>query len=112
LVDAAWMDRKEKHKKSPQLLKFIEHNNMLSYWVSRAIVETQSLEERVAMFSRVLEVMVVFEELNNFNGMIAFYSALFNSSVVRLKESHKVCLLSQGICINVSATGQRKKRMV
>lgn len=42
------------------------------------------------MISRVLEIMNVFEELNNFTGVVAFYSALSCSSVHRLKESRMV----------------------
>lgn len=61
--------------------------------MTRSLVETESLEERVAMFARVLEIMVVFEELNNFNGVVAFYSALAHSAVFRLKESQKVVAL-------------------
>lgn len=63
----------------------------LTYWVARSIVETPSLEERVSMFSRVLEVMMVFEELNNFTGLVALYSALNSSSVYRLKACWEVC---------------------
>ncbi|KAH7730361.1 RasGEF domain-containing protein [Aphelenchoides avenae] len=89
LVDAAWMDKKDKYRKSPQLLKYVKHTDSLTYWVTRSLVETESLEERVAMFARVLEIMVVFEELNNFNGVVAFYSALAHSAIFRLKESQK-----------------------
>ncbi|CAD5231948.1 unnamed protein product [Bursaphelenchus xylophilus] len=87
LVDAAWTKQDEKYKKSPQLLKLIDHSTKLTYWVAKSIVETKSMEERVEIFSRVLEIMCVFEELNNFNGVVAFYSALNCSSVFRLKDS-------------------------
>lgn len=50
------------------------------------------MEERVEIFSRVLEIMCVFEELNNFNGVVAFYSALNCSSVFRLKDSQAVSI--------------------
>uniref|UniRef100_F1KUD9 Son of sevenless 2 n=1 Tax=Ascaris suum TaxID=6253 RepID=F1KUD9_ASCSU len=84
LVGSAWT-KQDKDRRSPQLLKLIDHSTMLTYWVARSIVETPSLEERVGMFSRVLEVMSVFEELNNFTGLVAFYSALNSSSVYRLR---------------------------
>ncbi|VDN07168.1 unnamed protein product [Thelazia callipaeda] len=84
LVGSAWTKR-DKDLRSPQLLKLIDHSTMLTYWVARSIVETISLEERVYMFSRVLEIMCVFEELNNFTGLVALYSALNSSSVYRLK---------------------------
>ncbi|KAI6189830.1 Son of sevenless-like protein 1 [Aphelenchoides bicaudatus] len=86
LVDAAWM-KQEKYQRSPQLLKLTDHSTKLTYWIAKSIVETESLEERVEMMSRVLEIMVTFEELNNFSGIVAFYSALNSSSVFRLKET-------------------------
>ncbi|VDK70156.1 unnamed protein product [Litomosoides sigmodontis] len=84
LVGSAWTKR-DKDLRSPQLLKLIDHSTMLTYWVARSIVETASLDERVYMFSRVLEIMSIFEELNNFTGLVALYSALNSSSVYRLK---------------------------
>ncbi|UMM32472.1 hypothetical protein L5515_006244 [Caenorhabditis briggsae] len=84
LVGAAWT-KSEKWRKSPQLLRLTDHSTLLTYWVSRSIVETESLEERMAMFNRVLEVMSVFEELHNFTGLVAFYSALNSSCIFRLK---------------------------
>lgn len=55
LVDAAWT-KHDKYVKSPQLLKLTDHATLLTYWVSRSIVESDSLEERTAMFARVIEV--------------------------------------------------------
>lgn len=62
----------------------------LSFWVARSLVETESLEERVEMLSRVLEIMVVLEDLNNFSGLMAFFSALTLQPIYRLKESKTV----------------------
>ncbi|CAD6193435.1 unnamed protein product [Caenorhabditis auriculariae] len=83
LVGAAWTQH-DKNRRSPQLLKLTNHSTLLTYWVSRSIVETESLEERVAMFNRVLEVMSVFEELHNFTGLVAFISALNSACIHRL----------------------------
>ncbi|CAI5453144.1 unnamed protein product [Caenorhabditis angaria] len=83
LVEAAWT-KHDKYRKSPQLLRLTDHSTLLTYWVSKSIVETESLEERVAMFNRALEVMSVFEELHNFTGLVAFLAALQSSCVFRL----------------------------
>lgn len=45
------------------------------------------------MFSKVLEIMTIFENYNNFTGLVAFYSALNCSSVFRLKETKEVIFL-------------------
>ncbi|CAJ0929434.1 unnamed protein product, partial [Mesorhabditis belari] len=83
LVDVAWM-KKDKQQRSPQLLNLIDHSNNLTWWLARSIVDTDSLEERVALLERTLEVMCVFEELHNFTGLVAFYSALNSSYMCRL----------------------------
>jgi len=53
-------------------------------------VESDHLDERVAVMQRMLEIMMVLQEHNNFNGVIAVTSALNSSSVHRLQVTKDV----------------------
>lgn len=49
------------------------------------------------MLSRVLEIMTVLEELNNFSGLMAFFSALSLQPIYRLNESKSVGWIKIGL---------------
>ncbi|KAK0054856.1 son of sevenless 2, partial [Biomphalaria pfeifferi] len=88
LVGMPWM-KKDKQQTAPNLLKMIHFSTNFTYWLELFIVETSNLEERVAVVSRVIEVMLVFQELNNFNGVLEVIGALNSASVFRLEHTKK-----------------------
>ncbi|KAH6946771.1 hypothetical protein HPB50_015063 [Hyalomma asiaticum] len=86
LVNAAWT-KKDKHKTSPDHLKMIHHSSNFSFWLERCILEAENYEERLAVVSRMLEVMLVLQELNNFTRVFAVSSAMSSPCVHRLEHT-------------------------
>jgi son of sevenless-like protein len=111
LVGAVWT-KKDKEKASPNLLKITRHTNNFTRWIEKSIVEAENFDERVAIFTRAIEVMMVLQELNNFNGIFTVASAFSSAAVYRLTftktaitKVHEKCLNE---CLELSEHHYRK----
>ncbi|XP_047132929.1 son of sevenless homolog 2 isoform X1 [Hydra vulgaris] len=85
LVGTVWT-KKEKEKLSPNTLKLIRLSTLLTYWYELNIVEAHNFEERVAVYTRIIDILMVFLSLNNFNGMMEILGALNSAPVFRLQH--------------------------
>lgn len=87
LVGSVWTKEDIKHLTSPNLLKMIHHTNKITVWFEKSMLEFPNLEERVAVLNRLMDILTVFQELNNFNGILEVVSAINSSPIFRLQHT-------------------------
>lgn len=68
----------------PNLNKFTEHFNKMSYWVRSRIIEENETKERERIAWKFIKVMKYLRKFNNFNSYLALLSALDSGPIRRL----------------------------
>ena len=58
LVGVAWT-KKDKEILSPNALRMIRFSNTVTYWFEKSIIDAKNFEERVAVVSRIIEILLV-----------------------------------------------------
>ncbi|XP_026324252.1 guanine nucleotide-releasing factor 2 isoform X11 [Hyposmocoma kahamanoa] len=76
--------RDQSEESSPNLTRFTEHFNKMSYWARSRILEQDEAKEREKYASKFLKVMKALRKMNNFNSYLALVSALDSPPVRRL----------------------------
>lgn len=69
---------------APNLAMFTEHFNQVSYWVRTYILSFDKPHNREKVYNKFLKVMKFLERFNNFNSLLAIFSALDSSAIRRL----------------------------
>ncbi|EGG21142.1 RasGEF domain-containing protein [Cavenderia fasciculata] len=87
LIDLAWTKSKTKTKTSPNVVRFIDHFNNVSFWIQMQIVKCGKIKDRVNVIKRVIQLGESFVNLNNFYGAMEVLSSLESASVSRLHRT-------------------------
>ena len=70
---------------SPNLAAFTEHFNQVSYWCRTYLLSFEKVHDREKVYVKFLKIMKFLRKFNNFNSLLAIYSALDCSAVRRLE---------------------------
>ena len=70
---------------APNLAIFTEHFNQVSYWVRTYILSFEKVHDREKVYAKFLKIMKFLRRFNNFNSLLAIYSALDCSAIRRLE---------------------------
>eukprot|EP00009_Paramoeba_aestuarina_P008825 CAMPEP_0201521960 /NCGR_PEP_ID=MMETSP0161_2-20130828/16376_1 /ASSEMBLY_ACC=CAM_ASM_000251 /TAXON_ID=180227 /ORGANISM="Neoparamoeba aestuarina, Strain SoJaBio B1-5/56/2" /LENGTH=495 /DNA_ID=CAMNT_0047920701 /DNA_START=112 /DNA_END=1599 /DNA_ORIENTATION=+ len=80
-------NKKEKEVLAPNISAMIKQFNLISGWVSSALVTQVTLDGRIEILKKFIDLMDQLHELNNLNGMMEILSGINNSSVRRMKQT-------------------------
>nr|AAQ22488.1 RE10624p [Drosophila melanogaster] len=72
-------------EKSPNLSKFTEHFNKMSYWARSKILRLQDAKEREKHVNKFIKIMKHLRKMNNYNSYLALLSALDSGPIRRLE---------------------------
>ncbi len=89
LLSAAWTKR-DKYTMSPNVMKFIERFNKMSYWLIEEILSYDKKKIRAQAIFKFLNVAMECKKLNNFNDCASIFCGVSNWIIKDLKKTWSV----------------------
>ncbi|XP_065201005.1 guanine nucleotide-releasing factor 2 isoform X2 [Planococcus citri] len=77
--------QEQNEEKSPNLTRFTEHFNKMSYWARSRILEQNDAKDRERYVMKFIKIMKHLRKMNNFNSYLALLSALDSAPIRRLE---------------------------
>ncbi|KAM7346903.1 C3G guanyl-nucleotide exchange factor isoform 3-T3 [Cochliomyia hominivorax] len=77
-------------EKSPNLNKFTEHFNKMSYWARSKILMLTCAKEREKYVEKFIKIMTHLKKIHNYNSYLALLSALSSSPIRRLEWNKSI----------------------
>ena len=82
---------KKKNKSVPNLLEYTTHYSRVTNWCINQILSISSVEDRASAISKLIHIMVLAFQCNNFLATFEIFFALYSLPIFRLYETwHKV----------------------
>ncbi|KAI2811890.1 Rap guanine nucleotide exchange factor 1 [Blomia tropicalis] len=82
--------KEQKEELIPNLNRFTEHFNKMSFWTRSIILSCEEPKEREKCVMKFLKIMKHLRKLNNFNSYLAILSALGSAPISRLEWSKSI----------------------
>ncbi|XP_074039176.1 C3G guanyl-nucleotide exchange factor isoform X3 [Leptinotarsa decemlineata] len=82
--------QEQNEERSPNLTRFTEHFNKMSYWARTKILTAEGKDTRERYFTKFIKIMKHLRKINNFNSYLALLSALDSAPVRRLEWQKQV----------------------
>ncbi|XP_046670313.1 guanine nucleotide-releasing factor 2 isoform X2 [Homalodisca vitripennis] len=77
--------QEQNEERSPNLTRFTEHFNKMSYWARSRILEQADAKDRERYVVKYIKIMKHLRKINNFNSYLALLSALDSAPIRRLE---------------------------
>lgn len=82
--------KEQNEESSPNLTKFTEHFNKMSYWARSCILKQNDAKERERVVVKFIKIMKHLRKINNFNSYLAILSALDSAPIRRLEWQRNI----------------------
>ncbi|XP_034490493.1 guanine nucleotide-releasing factor 2 isoform X2 [Drosophila innubila] len=91
-------------EKSPNLNKFTEHFNKMSYWARSKILRLQDAKEREKHVNKFIKIMKHLRKMNNYNSYLALLSALDSGPIRRLEWQKGIAEEVRSFCALIDSS--------